>query len=96
MRPLLARLARAEAVLRQAASDNAGGFGVNGVIGADMRMMAAGVSMGQMQNVSRKVVAYKVVAYKVLVQVLAYARGQVGAKTIDKAVVAIPGLSQFM
>jgi hypothetical protein len=96
VRPLLARLARAEALLRQAASDNAGGFGANGVMGAGMRMMVAGVSMGQMQNVSRKVVAYKVVAYKVLVQVLAYARGQVGAKTIDKAVVAIPGLSQFM
>jgi hypothetical protein len=69
--PLLARLARAEALLRQAASDNAGGFGANGVIGAGMHMMAAGVSMGQIQNVSCKVVAYK-------------------------AVVAIPGLSQFV
>jgi hypothetical protein len=57
--------------------------------------------MGQIQSVSRKgvaykVTAYKVMAYKVLIQVLAYARGQVGAKTVDKAVVAIPGLSQFM
>jgi hypothetical protein len=47
--------------------------------------------MGQIQSVSRKVVAYKV-----LVQVLAYARGRVGAETVDEAVVAIPGLSQFM
>jgi hypothetical protein len=78
-------------LLWQAASNNAGGFGVNGVIGAGMRMMAAGMSMGQIQSVSRKVTAYKV-----LVQVLAYARGQVGAKTVGKAVVAIPGLSQFM
>jgi hypothetical protein len=53
--------------------------------------MAAGMSMGQIQSVSRKVTAYKV-----LIQVLAYARGQVGAKTVVKAVVAIPGLSQFM
>jgi len=34
VRPLLARLARAEALLRQAASDNAGGFGMSEVIGA--------------------------------------------------------------
>jgi hypothetical protein len=70
VRPLLARLARAEALLRQAASDNAGGIGVNGVMGAGVRMMAAGMSMGQIQSISRKVMAYK-------------------------AVVAIPGLSQF-
>jgi len=35
----LARLDRAEALLRQAASDNAGGFGMSGVKGAGMRMM---------------------------------------------------------
>ena len=89
VRPLLARLARAVALLRQAASDNAGGFGVNGVICAGMRMMA-GLSMGQIQS-DRKVMANKVMA-----QVLAYARGRVGAETADKAVVAIPGLLQFM
>jgi hypothetical protein len=34
VRPLLARLARAEALLWEAASDNAGGFGMSEVIGA--------------------------------------------------------------
>jgi hypothetical protein len=32
--PLLARLAQADALLRQAASDNAGGFGMSAVMGA--------------------------------------------------------------
>jgi hypothetical protein len=101
---LLARLARADALLRQAASDNAGGFGVNGVICAGMRMLA-GLSMGQIQSdrkvmahkvLAHKVMAHKVMANKVMAQVLAYARGRVGAETADKAVVAIPGLLQFM
>ena len=69
-------------------------------------MMAAGLSMGRKQSVGRgvmthkvlayKVLAYKVLAYKVLAQVLAYARGQVGADAVDKTVVAIPGLWQFI
>ena len=81
MRPLLARLSGAEALLRLAASDNAGGFGMSEMISAGMRMMA-GLNMGQVQSVSR--------------DVLGFAREQVGAKTADKAVVAIPDLSQFM
>jgi hypothetical protein len=52
------------------------------VIGsAGMRMATAGLSMGQIQSVSR--------------DVLGFAHGQVGVKTADKAVVAFPGLSQF-
>jgi hypothetical protein len=43
-------------LLRQAASDNAGGFGMGEVIGAGMRMMAAGLSMRQIQIVSREVI----------------------------------------
>jgi len=42
VRPPLDRLARAEALLRLAANDNAGGFGMNGVMGAGMRMMRRG------------------------------------------------------
>ena len=69
-------------MLRLAASDDAGGFGMSEVIGAGMRTMAAGLSMGQIQGVSR--------------DVLGITRGQVGAKTVDKTVIAFPGLSQFM
>lgn len=54
-------------------------------------MMAAGLSMGQIQSVGREVMTYKVLA-----QVLAYARGQVGAEAVDKTVGAIPGLWQFI
>jgi len=92
-------------LLRLAASDNAGGFGVSEVIGAGARMMAAGPSMRQIQSVSLGVMAYKVTAYKVLAfkvltyevlaQVLAYAREQVGAEAVARPAVAIPRLWQF-
>ena len=52
------------------------------VIGAGMRMTAAGLGMEQVQNVSR--------------EVLGFARGQVGSETVDKTVVAFPGHSQFV
>jgi hypothetical protein len=81
VRPLLARLGGADALLRLAASDNAGGFDMSEMIGAGMRMMA-GLNMGQIQGVSRKI--------------LGFAREQVGATAVDTTVVAIPGLSQFM
>ena len=81
MRPPLARLGGAEALLRLAASDNAGGFGMSEVMGAGMRMMA-GLSMGQVQSDSR--------------DVLGVANEQVGAKTVDKTVVAFSDLSQFV
>jgi hypothetical protein len=68
-------------LVRLAASDDAGGFGMSEVIGADMRMMA-GLNMGQVQSVSRGV--------------LGFAREQVGAETVDKTVVATPGLWQFI
>ena len=66
--------------MRPVASDNAGGFGMSEVMGAGMRMMTVGLSMEQRQSVS----------------VLGFARAQVGAETVDKTVVAFPGLSQFM
>ena len=45
-------------------------------------MMAAGLSMGQIQSVGR--------------EVLVYVRGQVDAEAVDKTVVAIPGLWDFI
>jgi hypothetical protein len=82
VQPLLARLDGAEALLRLIASDNAGGFGTSDLMSADMRVMAAGRNMGQIQGVSR--------------EVLACVREQVDAETVDKTVVAIPGLWQFI
>lgn len=88
VRPLLTGLAGAEALMQKAASESAGGTGglmggaATGVMGAGMRMMAAGQSMGQVQSVSR--------------EVLAYARERVGADVVGKAIAAIPGLAQFV
>jgi hypothetical protein len=73
-------------LLRQAASDSAGGCEMS-VIGAGMRMMAAGLNMRQVHIVSRDVMAH---------EVWAYARAHVGAETVTRTVVAIPGLWRFM
>jgi hypothetical protein len=58
VRPLLARLGEAKALLRLAASDNAGGFGMSEVTGAGMRRMAMGLSMEQVESVRRDVVDF--------------------------------------
>ena len=79
VRPLLARLPGAEVLVRKAADQNTGGFDTaSGVIGAGMRMMAAGLSMGQVQNIGRDVIAY--------------AREKAGADVVGATVAAIPGL----
>src|SRR3974377_388898 len=59
---LLAKLPGAEAVMQKAASESeAGGMmagAMGGVMGAGMRMMSAGLSVGQVQSVTRAVIAY--------------------------------------
>jgi hypothetical protein len=77
---LLAKLPGAEALMQKAASE--GDSGTGGVMGAGMRMMAAGLSMGQVQDVTR--------------QFIAYAREKVGEDQIGGFVGAIPGLAQFV
>jgi hypothetical protein len=81
VRPLLAKLPGAE-VLMQAAGGDADGDGFGGVMGAGMRMMAAGLSMGQVQSLSR--------------EVLAFAREKAGDAAVGEAVAGIPGLAQFV
>ena len=77
---VVAKLPGAEALMQKAASDGGGGMG--GVMGAGMRMMGAGLSMGQVQAVTR--------------QFIAYAREKVGEDELGEIVGAIPGLSQFV
>jgi hypothetical protein len=81
VRPLLARLGGAEALLRLTASDNAGGFGMSEVIGAGMRRVAMGLSMEQVKSVGSGVVDF--------------VGEQAGAEAVDKTIVAFPSLSQF-
>ncbi len=86
VQPLMAKLPGAEALLAKSESSgpiggSAGGF-MGGVMGAGMRMMSAGLSMGEVQDVARAV--------------LAYAREKAGDKAISEVGAAIPGLAQFV
>jgi hypothetical protein len=80
MQLLLAKRPGAQALMEKAAG--AGGGGMGGVMGAGMSMMAAGLSMGQVQGVTRTFIAF--------------AREKVGEDTVGEIVAAIPGLSQFV
>lgn len=80
MQLLLAKLPGAEPLMLKAAGEGGGGMG--GVMGAGMRMMAAGLSMDQVQGITR--------------QFIGFAREKVGEDEVGEIVAAIPGLSQFV
>ena len=86
VQPMLAKLPGAEALIQKTASESdAGGMmagAMGGVMGAGMRMMSAGLSMGQVQSVTRAVIAYT--------------REKAGEDAVDEIVAAIPGLAQFV
>ncbi len=85
VQPLLAKLPGAEALIQKAATEGGGGLmtgTMGGVMGAGMRMMSAGLSMGQVQSVSRTVIAYT--------------REKAGEDAVGEIAAAIPGLSQFV
>jgi hypothetical protein len=79
------RLPGAEALLQaQQGIDASGGgmFAMGGIMGAGTKMMAAGLSMGQVQGVTKEVIGY--------------AREKAGDDALGEIVGAIPGLSQFV
>ena len=78
---LIDQLPGAAALAAQGGSAG-GGFGMGGVMGAGTKMMAAGLSMGQVQSVTKETIAF--------------ARDKVGEDAIGEIVGAIPGLSQFV
>ena len=80
VQPLLAKLPGADALVQKAASEGGGMMG--GVMGAGMQMMSAGLSMGQVQSVTRDVIAYT--------------REKAGEDAVGEIVAAIPGLAQFV
>jgi hypothetical protein len=86
IKPPLAKLPGAQALLAKAASTGGGTGFMNGMMGgmmgAGMRMMSAGLSMSEAQDVARTV--------------LAYAREKAGNETIGEVGAAIPGLAQFV
>ena len=59
-----------------------GGGSMGGIMGAGTKLMAAGLSMGQVQGVTRETIAY--------------AREKIGDEAIGEIVGAIPGLGQFI
>jgi len=82
---LLDKMPGAEALAASAGEQQGSGggmFGMGGIMGAANRLMAAGLSMGQVQCVTREVVAY--------------AREKAGEDAVGEVVGAIPGLSQFV
>jgi len=85
VKTLIDRLPGAEAAIAAArAGESEGGFfgGMGGVMGVGSRMMAAGLSMGQIQGVTRETIAF--------------ARQKAGEDVVGEIVGAIPGLSQFV
>lgn len=77
VKALLDRMPGAEA----AAQAHAGGGGMGGIMGAGTQLMGIGLGMGQVQSVTRVV--------------MAYAREKAGEDAVGEIVGAIPGLSQF-
>jgi len=79
---LLAKLPGADALIQSAPPDEGGGTFGGGVLAAGTRMMATGLSMGQVQAVTRETIAF--------------AREKAGEDAVGEIVGAIPGLGQFV
>jgi len=77
---LIAALPGAEAMLA-AQPPSGGGFEMGGLMGAGTKLMGIGLSMGQVQGVTR--------------ETLAFAREKAGEDAVGEVVGAVPGLSQF-
>src|SRR5262245_375865 len=84
VKALIAQMPGADAAAKLAEAGEAGGgmCGMGGVMAAGTRLMAAGLSMSQVQSVTR--------------EVMAYAREKAGEDTVGEIVGAIPGLGQFV
>src|SRR5712691_3242088 len=80
---LIDELPGADAAIRNAPPDSSSGGMFGGdIMAAGTRMMAAGLSMGQVQAVTRETIGY--------------AREKAGEDAVGEIVGAIPGLGQFV
>jgi hypothetical protein len=79
---LLDKLPGAELYLQSAEAGGGDGMFMSGVMGAGMRMMSAGLSMDQVQAVTRETIAY--------------VREKAGEDAVGEIVSAVPGLAQFI
>jgi hypothetical protein len=79
---LIAGLPGASEAVAAARAEGKPSFGMGGIMGVGGRLMAAGLGMGEIQGVTRELIAF--------------AREKAGAEAVDEIVAAIPGLSQFV
>ena len=79
---LIDKLPGADAAMRTVPADDSGGMFGGGLMAAGTQMMAAGLSMGQIQAVTRETIGF--------------AREKAGADAVGEIVGAIPGLGQFV
>ena len=81
---LLDQLPGANAAMAAARTDDGGAmFGsMGGIMGVGSRLMSAGLGMGEIQGVTRELIAY--------------AREKAGDEAVNGIVAAVPGLSQFI
>lgn len=79
---LLDKLPGSELYLQSAEAGGGDGMFMSGVMGAGMRMMSAGLSMDQVQAVTRETIAY--------------VREKAGEDAVGEIVSAVPGLGQFI
>jgi hypothetical protein len=81
---LLGRLPGAAEAIASARAEGGGGLfgGAGGIMGVGSRLMSAGLDMGEIQGVTRELIAY--------------ARDKAGDRDVNAIVAAIPGLSQFI
>jgi hypothetical protein len=75
---LIAQMPGAEAAVQA----NQNGSGMGGIMGVGTKLMAAGLSMTQMQSVTREIIGY--------------AREKAGEDVVGEIVGSIPGLGQFV
>lgn len=78
---LIDQLPGAQALMESAPASG-GGFAMGGIMGAGTQLMGIGLNMGQVQGVTREVIAF--------------AREKIGEDAVGELVGAIPGLSQFV
>jgi hypothetical protein len=79
VKAILDKMPGAEAAAKSAPAGSA--FGMVGIMGAGTQLMALGLGMGQVQQLTRVV--------------LAYAREKAGEDTVGEIIAGIPGLGQF-
>lgn len=82
VRELLDRLPGADAAVEAARAEGGMFGGIGGIMGVGTRLMGAGLSMPQIQGMTREVIAF--------------AREQAGDEAVNRFADAIPALRQFI